>query len=187
MDSLAYRSTKQTRSTWLGNAHPVAVQSFSRCVLCRWISPFAQNLCVTLGPRGVAAAQQWCSLCRACSVLSVSGYSIWETCPKAACLAHYSPGCSSWEWHPTSQQCWGGSFSTQAPWLRTAALSVSNCHTGGSQIQWLWQSPFPAEPQAAAACFRSGFMILKWRHPIQQAFPNALHAWEGLSSPLPVL
>lgn len=33
------------------------VQSFSGCVLGRWISPFAQEFCVTLGPRGTATAQ----------------------------------------------------------------------------------------------------------------------------------
>lgn len=37
---------------------------------------------MTLGPRGIAAAQQWCSLCRARSVQSVSGYSIWEIWPR---------------------------------------------------------------------------------------------------------
>lgn len=82
MDSLPYRSTKWTGSTWPGTAHPVTVQSFSGCVLGSWISPLAQDLCVTLGPRGIAAAQQGCSLCRACSVQSVSGYSIWETWPR---------------------------------------------------------------------------------------------------------
>lgn len=94
---------------------------------------------------------------------------------KASCLAHHSPGCSSWECHPPVS-----SAGAAALVPRPAALSVSNCHTGGSPAWWLWQSPFPAEPQAAAACLRCVFMILKWRHPIQQAFPNALHAWEGL-------
>lgn len=108
---------KANRSTWLGSAHPVAVQRFSRCVLGIWISPFAQDLCVTLGPRGAAAAQQWGSLCRACSVQPVSGYSIWETWPRhlawhttvldvpAGSATHLSAVLGLQLWYPGLQLC----------------------------------------------------------------------------------
>lgn len=134
---------------------------------------------MTLGPRGVTEAQQGCSLCRACSVQSVSGYSIWETWPRQ--LAWHTTVLDIPAGSDTSPL--SGSCGTQAPWLRTAAPSVSNCQclsTGGDppllkdpQSHGFGRAPFCCSnlSQAAATCLRRGFIILKCRHPIQQAFP----------------
>lgn len=66
---------------------------------------------------------------------------------KAACLAHYSPGYSSWKWHPTCQQCWDCSFGTQAPQLRTADPSLT---------QPRWRIPNPMALAEALSCWDPG-------------------------------
>lgn len=106
---------------------------------------------------------------------------------KAVCLAHYSPRCSSWKWHPTSQQCWGCSFGTQAPRCRTVALSVSN--TATLEDPWsdsFGRAPFLLSPRQQQLV--SGGVSWYWHGGILSNKPfRALHAWEGLSCPLLLL